>query len=385
MKVLLVGSLCDDKWIGSLIRHLKRKAEIEVDFFHIVTSDMRLSNASQFCNNVYTVKRHFPLFLYKILGFRNFLSLIDVPLSLKKFLKNKQSYYDVANIHYPQNKVLCCWKSFAFAAKATVITPWGSEVLRISKLSQKIMANYIAHYDYVMSSDNPRFKNQLQKILNIREDKFLSCDFGSEMIDELCNSKLTKSEAKKHFGIDSQYTIVCGYNGGQAQNHLKIIDAIVKVRLQLPKDIIIVLPMTYNASKAYLNEVRSKLLDNNLNNIILKNYLSNSDMVCLRKCADMFIHAQNTDANSVSLAEHLLCDNVVVNANWLRYENREVFGIPYYLFDSFEDLSNVIIKAFNEGSLVPKSLIKSISEEGWNLVINKWVDIFTIISNKKAL
>lgn len=378
MKVLLVGSLCDDKWIGSLIRNLKKTTDIEIDFYHIVNSDMHLSEASQLCNNVYLTQRHFPSFLYRIPLLRNLLSWIDVPLSLNKFLKekNRKKYYDIVNIHYPQNKVLCCWKGFDTVSKSTIVTPWGSEVLRIPKIMQLLMAQYMSHYDYVMSSDNPRFKNQLQRILNIPDEKFLSCDFGSEMIDELCNSTIYKDEAKKHFGIDSQYTIVCGYNGGMAQNHLKIIEAIAQVKNRLPQDLIIVLPMTYNASPSYLKEVQQILEENRLDFIILKNYLSNSDMVCLRKCADMFIHAQTTDANSVSLAEHLLCDTVVVNANWLRYENREIFGIPYYLFNSFVDLPEVIVKAYNEGPIVPDRLKKSISEEGWSTIINKWVSLF---------
>lgn len=377
MKVLLVGNLCDDKWIGSLIRNLKKIPEIEVDFFHIITTNKDLSKASNLCNNIYIIKRHFPSFFYKNPKFCHLLSFIDVPLSLKKDLREIQSkYYDIVNIHYPQNKVLCCWKTFVSISKKTIVTPWGSDILRISRLSQKIMANNITHYDYIMSSDNPRFKNQIQRILNIPEEKFLECDFGSEMIDELYNSTITKEEAKKHFGILSQYTIVCGYNGGTAQNHLKIIEAIVQVRSKLPKDLVILLPMTYNATSAYFNEVQQKLEDNNLNGIILKNYLSNSDMVCLRKCADMFIHAQNTDANSVSLAEHLLCDTTVVNASWLRYENREVFGLPYYLFKTFKELPEVILKAYEKGTLVSDALKKSISEEGWNVVINKWVNHF---------
>ena len=381
MKVLLVGNLCDDKWIGSLIRNLKRTAEI--DFFHILTLNKQLSDASQFCKNVYTVQKHFPDFLYKIPKFCHLLSLLDVPLSLKKFLKesNKKKHYDVVNIHYPQNKVLCCWRDFKLVSKTIIITPWGSDVLRISKFSQRIMANYMTHYNYIMSSDNPRFRDQLQKILNIPDEKFLSCDFGSEMIDELCNSTITKSEAKKHFGIDSQYTIVCGYNGGMAQNHLKIIEAIAQVKSKLPQELVIVLPMTYNASSSYLRDVQKKMADNRLDSIILKNYLSNSDMVCLRKCADMFIHAQNTDANSVSLAEHLLCDTVVVNANWLRYANREFWGIPYYLFESFEDLPEVIVKAYNGGAIASKQLKRSISEEGWSVVIDRWINIFERKSN----
>lgn len=382
MKVLLVGSLCDDKWIGSLIRNLRNTSSIEIDFFHIITSDMKLSEASKLCDNIYKAQRYFPSFLYKVPKFGHILSLIDVPFSLKRFLNQlpEGKNYDVVNIHYPQNKVLRCWQFFKRVAKATIITPWGSEVLRISKLSQRIMARYITHYDYVMSSDNPRFKSQLKEILNIPEEKFLSCDFGSEMIDELCNSKLSQNEAKMHFGIDGQYTIVCGYNGGVAQNHLKIIDAIQQVRSSLPSKLMIVLPMTYNKNASYTAEVEKRLTDYNIEHIILKDYLSNSDMVCLRKCADMFIHAQETDANSVSLAEHLLCNNVVVNGSWLRYENRETFGVPYYTFDKFEDLPKVLVLACKGGSLVSEALIKSISAEGWNTVTNKWLNYFEQVS-----
>lgn len=383
MKVLLIGSLCDDKWIGSLIRELKKNQNVEIDFFHIVTTNKPLSQASDLCLNIYRAKKHFPSFLYKLPGFYNLLSLADVPLSLKKFLNKRENIYDVINIHYPQNKVLRCWKDLTKVSSATIITPWGSEILRISRLSQRLMARYIAHYDYVMSSDNPRFKSQMQSILHIPEEKFVQCDFGSEMIDELCNSTITKSEAKSHFGIDNQYTIVCGYNAGIAQNHIKIIDAIAQVKDKLPKNIMIVLPMTYNINHSYMAEVERKLIGYKLNYIILKKYLSNADMVCLRKCADMFVHAQNTDANSVSLAEHLLCDNVVVNASWLRYENREIWGIPYYLFDTFEELPGTIENAYKGGSIVPEQLKKSIASEGWNSVINKWIDIFTAISKDK--
>lgn len=385
MKILLIGSLCDDKWIGSLIKNLKANTNIEIDFFHVSTLNKNFSDASQLCNNVYSAKRYFPSFLYKIPKLGLLLSLVDVPISLNKFLKSKanERFYDIINIHYPQNKVLRCWKNLKHITKATVITPWGSEVLRISTFAQKIKANYITHYDYVMSSDNPRFKSQMQSILHIPEEKFLQCDFGSEMIDELCNSTISKLEAKSHFGIGNQYTIVCGYNAGIAQNHIKIIDAIAQVKDKLPKNIMIVLPMTYNINHSYMAEVERKLVGYKLDYIILKKYLSNADMVCLRKCADMFVHAQNTDANSVSLAEHLLCDNVVVNASWLRYENREIWGVPYYLFNTFEELPGTIENAYKGGPIVPEQLKKSIASEGWNSVINKWINIFTTISKDK--
>ena len=138
--------------------------------------------------------------------------------------------------------------------------------------------------------------------------------------------------------------------------------------------------MTYNKNASYTAEVEKRLAQYNIEHIILRDYLSNSDMVCLRKCADMFIHAQETDANSVSLAEHLLCNNIVVNGSWLRYENRETFGVPYYTFDKFEDLPEVLVTAFKGGSLVSEELVNSISAEGWNTVTSKWIDYFEQVS-----
>lgn len=68
MKILLIGSLCDDKWIGSLIRNLKANTNIEIDFFHVSTLNKNFSDASQLCNNVYSAKRYFPSFCIKYLS-----------------------------------------------------------------------------------------------------------------------------------------------------------------------------------------------------------------------------------------------------------------------------------------------------------------------------
>ena len=386
MRILIIGSLCDDKWIGSLIRSLCKSGFVNIDFFHIVTSKKQLSEASKLCNKVFYVKRHFPAALYSNSKIRQLLSFQDVPMSIQEFVKQQRNEginYDVMNIHYPQNKVLRCWKEIKSIAKSTIITPWGSEVLRINKFSQYLMSKYIVHYDYIMSSDNERFRNQLKNILHVSDSQFLSCDFGSEMIDEICSkTHVTKRVAKNHFGIDNSYTIVCGYNAGIAQNHIKIINALISVRDKFPKDLVLVLPMTYNGTQAYIEEVDNLLNKNSINHIIFQHYLTNEEMVYLRKCADMFIHGQDTDANSVSLAEHLLCENVVVNGSWLRYENRESFGIPYYLFDTFEELPNVLVKAYNGGSLVSKQLVDAIAEEGWSKVAKKWINIFNNASNK---
>lgn len=386
MRILIVGTLFEDKWIGSLIRHLKKEDNsIIVDFFQNVISLSPLPHTSSLCENVYLTKKHFPSFLYKNSKLRILLSRIDIPISFEDFLKEqyaKSIKYDVVNIHYPTNRILKHWHLIKQVAQSIIVTPWGSEVLRLSKRKQEEMASYISYYDYVMTSDNPRFKEQLQSILHIKNEQFVDCDFGSEMIDLINeNSALSKDEAKDKLGIKGKYSIVCGYNANVAQQHKSIINALISVKDKLPEDLIVVLPMTYGGTCTYIDSVKAQLDSNHIENLIFTEYLTNEELLYLRKSTDMFIHAQTTDANSVSLAEHLLCDNIVINGSWLRYENRERYGVPYYLFSDFNELPGLIVDAYAHGSIVPPLLIDDISQEGWRDVIKKWISVFKRTSN----
>lgn len=378
-RVLLVGDLSDDKWIGALIKHVKDKdPSLQIDFFwHSYSS--KKTNVADKCECIYFTSRHFPSIIYKIPMIRLYFMKADIRRSFNDLLNKKiaESFqYDIINFHYLNNETLCFWSKIKRISKITFLMPWGSDVLRRTKRYCDKMAEYITHYDYIATSDNPRFKTQLITKLHIKESQFVQLDFGVTAIDLLNKySSISRQESKHRLGLDDFYIITCGYNAHPAQNHIKIIEAINKVKSQLPNNILLVFPMTYG-SDVQRTKVREKLDQFGIRGKIFDKYLSDEEIVYLRKCSEMFIHAQNTDSNSASLAEYLLCRTNVINASWLRYEHYEIFGKPFYSFDNFELLPETILKAYEGGSLVTDEIADYIKHFGWQYKVIKWVNIF---------
>ena len=135
--------------------------------------------------------------------------------------------------------------------------------------------------------------------------------------------------------------------------------------------------MTYGKDEKYMAEVEKTVKGRGLAYRILRDYLPNEELLYVRKCADMFVHAQDTDANSGSLAEYFLCGAKVVNAAWLSYPNREKYGKPYYVFDSFDALGEVMVRAYNDTRvLIDGRLLEDIRQDGWSRVGKQWVDFY---------
>lgn len=376
---MIVGNLSDDKWIGALIRHVKQlDPSLQIDFFGD-SYQVKSSPAMQLCEHVYKTKRHYPAFLYKIPRIRVRFSELDIKRSFDEFLTKKiadKFRYDIVNFQYLNNETLCNWEKVQCIADKTLLMPWGSDVLRRSKSEITRMTEYCQHYDYIAATDNPRFQREIKKRLQIKESQFQPLELGVTAIDLLNqHSYITREEAKKKFGFGDAYVITCGYNSSPGQNHLKIIDAIAKIKEQIPQDILLVFPMTYG-EREQVHEVKNHLSLTGLSGKIFDKYLSDEEVVYLRNCSDMFIHAQKTDSNSASLAEYLLCKSTVINASWIKYEHYEKYGRPYYSFDDFDQLPEIIIKAYKGGTLVTEEIAGFIKHYGWAYKAKRWVDIF---------
>ena len=111
--------------------------------------------------------------------------------------------------------------------------------------------------------------------------------------------------------------------------------------------------------------------------LILDKYMSNLDVVNLRMATDLFIHAQNSDANAGTIAEYLLCQKKIINPVWITYPHYETYGSPFYLFSDFEELPEVIISAIQDSSLRVSPLLKeSIRRCGWGEQSKEWVALY---------
>lgn len=154
MKILLVGSIQEDKWIGSLIRNLKKnEPELVVDFFNTDIFDTQSVSAfTPLCNRVVVTKRYFPSFFYRIPKIRVCLWLIDWILTFRNLaleMKARNEKYDVTNLHYLIPWESYCTKYIKMISKKVVLTPWGSDILRATPKTLNKIKRLNAIADYV--------------------------------------------------------------------------------------------------------------------------------------------------------------------------------------------------------------------------------------------
>ena len=383
-KVLLVCNIYDDKWIGGLVRNLKRAdSGLRIDLFNTsIGRQALLPDYIGLCSNVMVGRRHFVGFLYKIPKVRGVLAWLDICMGFHRFaceVKRKGEKYDVANVHFLLPALRYCEKDMRAVANKVLLSPWGSDILRVKRRDLKKLQVLAQQSDFVSCGrEQLRFKNDIIRLLCVSGKKLVNIGFGTEMIDFIAaHAEVTCDMAKEKLGLAGKYVIVCGYNAHRAQNHLRIIEAIAEHKAELPENLVLLLPMTYGKDEKYMAGVEKAMKERGLAYRILRDYLANEELLYVRKCADMFVHAQDTDANSGSLAEYLLCGAKVVNAAWLSYPNREKYGKPYYVFDSFDALGEVIVLAYNDtGTLIDGRLLEDIQQDGWSRVGRQWVDFY---------
>jgi len=377
-KVLIVGNAFDDKWIGNLVKYVKKcDSCIEIDVFNSSPKHEGDITYKMYCESVYLGKHHFPKIFYHIPKVRGFLCQQDFLRDYKVLTKINKTY-NVVNFHFLSSNYVKVINVTYKITKNVILTPWGSDVLRVSNKKLRTLTKLAKLSTYVSCSKSVlRFKQEIMSLLNVAESKLVDLDFGTELIDMLAHTSISKTDAKRYLHLDDKYIIACGYNASTAQNHSQVIDAIASKRNLLPKNLLILLQMTYGGNKQYIQEIENKLKGLGLEYLILKKYLSNEALVNVRKCADIFIHAQTTDANSGSLAEYLLCEVKVINGSWLKYPHREKFGNPYYTFDSFQKLGDVIVTAYEScENLIDAKLIDDIKQDGWNYMGRKWTNFY---------
>lgn len=366
-RILIIGNRFD-KHLTRFIMGLRRlNIKYSID---ILDASMRNGESDYDClyDTVYVVKHTLPAFLYKIPG----VSLLCKYYDSRKAFNAISSKYGVISIQYV-TLLACILASSLKRVQAKVITaPWGSDVYRMPWSRKWLTRKVFDYSDYVTAMPYTKFGEDIKRIFHVPESKCVPLCFGSDVLDKISESCITKEDAKQQLFGDSQcYVIVCGYNASSAQNHIKIVECITSVKSELPSNTLIVLPMTYAKEASYMNKVKSALEETGINYTVLNEYLSDEDIVKLRKATDLFIHMQTTDAYSSTLHEYLLCGTCVINADWLRYPELERDGCPYLLAD-FSNLYNVILKCLRNEAYSKPIQIEVLETYKWSVQLELW-------------
>lgn len=382
MKVLFIG----DPNTGHTERFIKNLVESTTDIEVDILCDCHssdISNLLPYCNQIFNNTYCFPSLLYRIPKINSRLVRKDF---LTEISKIPDKYYDIVNVHFVGINTYYANNELHRIAKKVLLTPYGSDVLRATPNGLKLLQHVYDTADGVTLSPvrEHGFYVKVKEIFSLPESKIYEAGFGSDAIDRLLQDKQSRNEAKKNLELNGRYVITIGYNGSAGQQHSKVIDAINSVKKDLPSNLTVLIPATYPSNNdAYLQTLKSKLEEYSIEYKIINRFLTLEELVQLRKCTDMFIHAQITDASCASIMEYMLTDAIIVNGSWLSYPELERKGMPYVRFSDFDELRIKIVEASLQNSLVSSELKEYLSARGWKEEIKYWTRCYNNLLNER--
>ena len=302
---------------------------------------------------------------------------------------SKDHKYDIVNVHFPKWHLSYAYKYLRSMSKNLLVTPWGSDVLRIKDPKEyKPLGKLYRRADYIINSPTTPLGLKIRQEFKVNPDKFVGNFFGSDIIDYALTEgeSISQEEAKKRFGIEGRYVITCGYKRKKEHRHKEIMAAIYQNRDKLPKNLSLLFPMTYGngrikSEEAYVEECKQECEKYGFHGVFVTDFLSIEDMYKLRKATDIFIHVQPTDASSGSLQEYILCDKKIIHGSWIKYEDLEAYKpLFYFPVHNLDELGEVIVKAYNSDKIdIPQGVIDYVKSSGWEYRINKMNEFYMSI------
>ena len=126
------------------------------------------------------------------------------------------------------------------------------------------------------------------------------------------------------------------------QQHLKVLQEILKLPIEIRNKIHLVLRLTYgNGDDDYVSSIKQYVKNTECSSTILESFMTDKEVAEITAITDIFIHAQTTDARSASMCEHLYAKCLVVNPSWIKYSDLED-SVFYLKFNSFDELPKII-------------------------------------------
>lgn len=306
----------------------------------------------------------------------------------KKALKSITNDYDIINIHYGNannNKFLCILKK---KGRKTVVTLWGSDFHRVpDELRQKARKLY-DNVDIIHIA-NPEVQKDFVNYYNDYENKtgWNKVGFGDnklQRIDEIINSE-KREITRSLVGLPQNcFVITCGYKAYHVLQHHLIIDAIEKIKDILPKNYVLVFPLTYHRNEEYVSQIKQRLKESDLYFKSFDEFLTEDEISRIRISSDIYITIPETDGASSSLLEYLTAGNIVIAGEWLPYQLHKSMGL-YFHTTSMDDLANKIkevvlnFEEFKEQAKINKTII--LDNFSWPVRIKEWQMMFESLIN----
>jgi hypothetical protein len=293
-------------------------------------------------------------------------------ISLKKF--------DVIHVHYASSKILRLVNFIKGKSSKLIITFWGSDLLAITKDYASRIAPVVSKANYVTMASNSLEEKFAESFPAYDGGKIKRLYFGNPIIpviDQLLDDN--GSVIKRQLGLPLNKKILfIGYNGRATQHHMDIIEQLTKLNDNISKKIHIVIPLQGYDDISYVNQVKEAISRSGYEHNCFTDFKDYEDTAKLRIVSDIFVHAQNTDALSASMIEHLYTDTIIINGSWLKYEFLDEIKSQYITFDEFDDLPQIITNIIEiDIHQSPETKIAIKESLYWSYLAKKWHSLYT--------
>ena len=108
------------------------------------------------------------------------------------------------------------------------------------------------------------------------------------------------------------------------------------------KEIFLLLQMTYNGTDRYIRQVADAAKKTGCEYRVIRHYLTDEEVADLRIMTDIYINAQTTDAFSGSVCENLFAGTILINAEWLRYQEFKDYDFQYLEFQDMDEIGRLV-------------------------------------------
>ncbi len=298
------------------------------------------------------------------------------------FLYKKYSYLkgSVVNIQFVNSNYVFLLPFIKKIFSKVIISFWGSDLLRQEK-KQYLKLRLLSNNADIISFETPEFSRIFKTKIGYKYDaKIKLARFGVSLLSEI--DAITDEEIGaflKKYKINRSKTVVAvGYNRTEAQQHIPVIDSIIKANIDRNK-VFFVFPWTYGIDDNEYKKAIVSRVNDKYDYAFIEEKLSNIEVAALRCATDIMIQVQTTDVMSSSMLETLYAQNEIITGKWLPYQDIYNKGVSMNTVNDAnevgETLNNILAKRMDNEILENnKKTIKSLY--AWNNSIDTWIDLY---------
>lgn len=233
-----------------------------------------------------------------------------------------------------------------YATKPIVVSPWGSDVLRIADPAMSACQQEVLRRSEVITISNIEFQEiVLAKYGRDLADKVMPAFFSPSLGDlpsaprgVLFPDCLPVGGQQK----GAKKLVAVGHNGFRDNQHLGLLESLKDLTVEQKDALYVVLQMTYGCADDYRDEVAAKLEECGLQGTVIRDYMEEEQLNALRLSTDLFIYAAVSDGFSASVSQALAAGAVCVVGSWLPYKERVRAGFKYEEIDAVSDTAAVV-------------------------------------------